>query len=119
MLANGARAGGHIIGQAGWYTADAACPIGPGTWEASLSAAGVALAAAAEAAAGRTAYALCRPPGHHAYAARAGGHCYINNAALAVDGAAGGRGEARRHARHRQPPWQRHPGHLLGAWRMC
>ena len=85
MLANGARAGGHVIGNAGWYTADAACPIGPGTWEASLSAAGVALAAAAEAAAGRTAYALCRPPGHHAYAARAGGHCYINNAALAVE----------------------------------
>jgi len=85
MLANGARAGGHVVGNAGWYTADAACPIGPGTWEASLSAAGVALAAAAEAAAGRTAYALCRPPGHHAYAARAGGHCYINNAALAVE----------------------------------
>jgi acetoin utilization deacetylase AcuC-like enzyme len=85
MLANGARAGDHIIGRAGWYSADAACPIGPGTWEASLSAAGVALAAAAEAAAGRTAYALCRPPGHHAYAARAGGHCYINNAALAVE----------------------------------
>jgi acetoin utilization deacetylase AcuC-like enzyme len=85
MLVNGARPGGHVIGNAGWYTADAACPIGPGTWEASLSAAGVALAAAAEAAAGRTAYALCRPPGHHAYAARAGGHCYINNAALAVD----------------------------------
>ena len=31
------------------------------------------------------AYALCRPPGHHAYAARAGGHCYLNNAALAVE----------------------------------
>ncbi len=85
MLANGARRGGHVIGDAGWYTADAACPIGPGTWEASLSAAGVALATAAEAAAGRTAYALCRPPGHHAYAARAGGHCYVNNAALAVE----------------------------------
>lgn len=85
MLANGARAGGHVIGDAGWYTADTACPIGPGTWEACLSAAGVALAAAAEAAAGRSAYALCRPPGHHAYAARAGGHCYVNNAALAVE----------------------------------
>ncbi|MFC7474765.1 histone deacetylase family protein [Dankookia sp. GCM10030260] len=85
MLAHGARAGDHVIGRAGWYTADAACPIGPGTWEASLAAAGVALAAAAEAAAGRSAYALCRPPGHHAYAARAGGHCYINNAALAVE----------------------------------
>ena len=85
MLANGAQAGTHVVGQAGWYTADAACPIGEGTWEAELSAAGCALAAAAETAAGRSAYALCRPPGHHAYAARAGGHCYINNAALAVE----------------------------------
>lgn len=85
MIANGARPGGHVVGNAGWYTADAACPIGHGTWEASLAAAGVALAAAKEVAAGRTAYALCRPPGHHAYAARAGGHCYVNNAALAVE----------------------------------
>lgn len=83
-LANGARRPEGIIGQAGWYTADTACPIGPGTWEASLAAAGVALAAAAEAVAGRSAYALCRPPGHHAYRARAGGHCYLNNAAIAV-----------------------------------
>jgi len=74
----------HIIGQVGWYSADTACPIGAGTWAAAHAAAGVALAAAAEAAAGRTAYALCRPPGHHAYAARAGGHCYINNAAVAA-----------------------------------
>jgi acetoin utilization deacetylase AcuC-like enzyme len=85
MLAQGARRGPHVISDAGWFTADAACPIGPGTWEACAAAAGVALAAAAEAAAGRSAYALCRPPGHHAYAARAGGHCYINNAALAVE----------------------------------
>ena len=83
-LANGARRPESIIGQVAWYTADNACPIGPGTWEAAVAAAGVALAAAAEAAEGRTAYALCRPPGHHAYAARAGGHCYINNAALAA-----------------------------------
>jgi acetoin utilization deacetylase AcuC-like enzyme len=85
MLANGARPGDGIIARTGWYTADAACPIGPGTWEACLAAAGVALAAAAEAGVGRSAYALCRPPGHHAYAARAGGHCYVNNAALAVE----------------------------------
>ena len=83
-LANGGQRPQGIIGQAGWYTADNACPIGPGTWEASHAAAGVALAAAAEAAAGRNAYALCRPPGHHAYRARAGGHCYLNNAAIAV-----------------------------------
>jgi acetoin utilization deacetylase AcuC-like enzyme len=84
-LASGARRPESIVGKVAWYTADNACPIGPGTWEAAVGAAGVALAAAAEAAAGRTAYALCRPPGHHAYAARAGGHCYINNAALAAE----------------------------------
>ncbi len=83
-LASGARRPAGLVGQVGWYTADAACPIGPHTWQASIGAAGVALAAAAEAAAGRQAYALCRPPGHHTYAARAGGHCFINNAALAV-----------------------------------
>jgi len=88
MLAQGARPPGGvggIVGRVGWYTADASCPIGPGTWEAAVAAAGCALAAAAEAAQGRSAYALCRPPGHHAYAARAGGHCYINNAALAAE----------------------------------
>ncbi|PZW48686.1 acetoin utilization deacetylase AcuC-like enzyme [Humitalea rosea] len=84
MLAQGGTVAASIISRAGWFTADCACPIGAGTWAASIAAAGAALAAAAEAAAGRSAYALCRPPGHHAYAARAGGHCYINNAALAA-----------------------------------
>lgn len=84
MLAQGGRPGANIIGRTGWYTADTACPIGPKSWEAIQGAASCALAAAAEAAQGRTAYALCRPPGHHAYAARAGGHCYVNNAALAA-----------------------------------
>jgi acetoin utilization deacetylase AcuC-like enzyme len=85
MLANGARPSASIIGRVGWFTADSACPIGPHTWDAALSAARCALAAADEAAAGRTAYALVRPPGHHAYPARAGGHCYVNNAALAAE----------------------------------
>jgi acetoin utilization deacetylase AcuC-like enzyme len=85
MIAQGARQPAGLVGRAGWFTADTACPIGPGTWEAALGAAACAHAAAEEAAAGRTAYALCRPPGHHAYAARAGGHCYINNAAVAVE----------------------------------
>jgi acetoin utilization deacetylase AcuC-like enzyme len=84
VLANGGRCPETVVGKVAWYTADTACPIGPGTWEAAVGAAGLALAAAAEAAAGHSAYALCRPPGHHAYAARAGGHCYINNAALAA-----------------------------------
>lgn len=85
MISQGGRLPAGVVGRAGWFTADTACPIGPGTWDAALGAAACALAAAEEAAAGRTAYALCRPPGHHAYAARAGGHCYINNAAIAAE----------------------------------
>jgi acetoin utilization deacetylase AcuC-like enzyme len=85
MIAQGGRLPDGLVGRAGWFTADTACPIGPGTWQAALGAAACAVAAAGEAAAGRTAYALCRPPGHHAYAARAGGHCYLNNAAIAVE----------------------------------
>jgi acetoin utilization deacetylase AcuC-like enzyme len=84
MLAQGGAPGAHPVAELGVYTADTACPIGPGTYDAAVGAAECALAAAAEAAAGRTAYALCRPPGHHAYAARAGGHCYLNNAAIAA-----------------------------------
>jgi acetoin utilization deacetylase AcuC-like enzyme len=84
MLAQAAEAPRHIVSRTGLYTADTGCPIGPGTWAASLSALGCALAAADVATKGGTAYALCRPPGHHAYAARAGGHCYINNSALAA-----------------------------------
>lgn len=32
----------------------------------------------------RAAYALCRPPGHHAFAELAGGFCYLNNTAIAA-----------------------------------
>lgn len=84
MIAHGARLPEGLVGQTGWYSADTACPVGPHTYEAALGAAACALAATKEAASGRTGYALCRPPGHHAYAARAGGHCYVNNAAIAA-----------------------------------
>ena len=33
----------------------------------------------------REAYALCRPPGHHAYADMAGGFCFLNNSAIAAE----------------------------------
>ncbi len=85
MVANGAQPGPTVIGRLGWFTADTSCPIAPETWPAALAAAAGALAAADEAAEGRHAYSLARPPGHHAYAARAGGHCYVNNAALAAE----------------------------------
>jgi acetoin utilization deacetylase AcuC-like enzyme len=85
MIEDGARVPPHIMGQAGWYTYDTSVPIGPKTWEAALASAACAVAAADEAAAGRSAYALCRPPGHHAYPRRAAAHCLINNAAVAAE----------------------------------
>ena len=84
MLAQGARYNANPIAEAGWFTADTSCPVGHATWAAAQAAAACALAAASEAAAGRHAYALARPPGHHAYRGRAGGHCYLNNAAIAA-----------------------------------
>lgn len=84
MLAQSSRLNGHVIARAGAHTADTACPIGPHTFEAAAAAAGCALAAAEAVSGGGSAYALCRPPGHHAYAGRAGGHCYVNNTALAA-----------------------------------
>ncbi|MDW8444639.1 MAG: hypothetical protein RML45_10345 [Acetobacteraceae bacterium] len=92
MLAHGARAPEGVVGRAGWFLADTACAIGPDTWASAVASAGAALAAADAVAGGaRAAYALCRPPGHHAYSRRAGGHCYLNNAALAAEAAAPGR----------------------------
>lgn len=80
-----------ILGKAGRYQADAACPIGVGTWEAVRTSADTALTAASTVmtdfdSGEKTpfAYALSRPPGHHAFADQAGGFCYLNNSAMAA-----------------------------------
>ena len=74
-----------INGRMGYYAFDAGTPIVEGTWDAALAAAHCALTAAALVAEGeRSAYALCRPPGHHAGRSVYGGYCYLNNAALAA-----------------------------------
>jgi len=76
----------HIIAKAGYHMADTACPISEGTWEAAYAGAQTVLTAADLIAAGsRAAYAMCRPPGHHAYGDQAGGFCYLNNVALAAE----------------------------------
>ena len=74
-----------IVGRAGYYMADTACPISPGTWGAAVASAQVALSAANLVLQGEhEAYALCRPPGHHAYNDQAGGFCFLNNVAIAT-----------------------------------
>ena len=73
------------IGRAGYHLGDTACPIAAETWTAVRASAHAAVAAAREVAAGAPhAYALCRPPGHHAFSDMAGGFCYLNNAAIAA-----------------------------------
>ncbi|WP_347332673.1 histone deacetylase family protein [Marinimicrobium locisalis] len=75
-----------ILAESARYQADGSCPIGPHTWEAAYWSAQSALSAADELLAGDSlAYALCRPPGHHARIDAAGGFCYLNNAAIAAE----------------------------------
>jgi acetoin utilization deacetylase AcuC-like enzyme len=71
--------------RAGQYCFDLSAPITAGTYAAARGSADAALTAAALLLDGeRSAYALCRPPGHHAAAAMAGGYCFFNNAAIAA-----------------------------------
>jgi acetoin utilization deacetylase AcuC-like enzyme len=75
-----------LLGRAGYYIMDLSACIVEGTYEAALASANCALSAAeAVAEGGRVAFALCRPPGHHAGKDYAGGYCFINNAAVAAN----------------------------------
>ena len=71
----------------GRFAYDTMTLVGPGTWEAArrgrrLRADGGRPGRRRRA---RLAYALCRPPGHHATPAGFGGSCYLNNAAVAAE----------------------------------
>ena len=89
------RSPAAIHGRVGRFCYDTMTLIGPGTWEAVRAAVDAALTAADLVAAGAGgAYALCRPPGHHAGPAAYGGSCYLNNAAIAAQ-ALRGAGAAR------------------------
>ncbi|MEM7779848.1 MAG: histone deacetylase family protein [Pseudomonadota bacterium] len=74
----------RIDARLGQYGFDAASPIASGTWEAAYASAQTALSAFDAVASGEatTAFALCRPPGHHCGADYFGGYCYLNNAAI-------------------------------------
>ena len=92
---------------------DTATPIVKGTWRAALAAANMALTAAEAVRSGeRAAFALARPPGHHASADVFGGYCYLNNIAIAAQWLARSWAEAR-DPRRRLSSRQRHAEHVL------
>ena len=82
-----------IDGKGGYYIHSVETAITGGTWEAACASASVALTAQKIVAGGAAAaFALCRPPGHHAHDDLYGGYCFLNNAAIAaqylIDGGA-------------------------------
>ncbi|MGA8261861.1 MAG: histone deacetylase family protein [Arenicellales bacterium] len=73
------------VAHAGYHMADTACPISADSWDSIYWSANSAVGAADHVLqTGNTAYALCRPPGHHAFADLAGGFCFVNNSAIAA-----------------------------------
>ncbi|MEM8811045.1 MAG: histone deacetylase family protein [Pseudomonadota bacterium] len=75
----------EIDGRIGYYALAAETAISKGTYEAALVSADVALTAQKLIAGGQSsAFALCRPPGHHAATDMFGGYCFFNNAAIAA-----------------------------------
>lgn len=74
-----------VHGRAGAFCYDTMTLVGPGTWTAARAAVDCALTAVDVVLEGeRAAYAVCRPPGHHATSEAYGGSCYLNNAAVAA-----------------------------------
>ncbi|WKZ38872.1 MAG: histone deacetylase family protein [Anaerolineales bacterium] len=80
-----ARPTASIRGRGGYYLMDLSACIVAGTYNAALASANIALSAASSIVHGQSAFALCRPPGHHAGRDYAAGYCFINNAAVAAN----------------------------------
>jgi acetoin utilization deacetylase AcuC-like enzyme len=75
----------NFAARLGLFSFDSGSPLTAGTWAAARGGAACALAAATAVASGaRSAFALTRPPGHHAGPDFLGGYCFLNNAAIAA-----------------------------------
>lgn len=71
----------------GRHSFDTSTPIAEGTWDAAYWSAQTALAALEAVLGGETAFALTRPPGHHAGADYLGGYSYLNTPAICAEAA--------------------------------
>jgi acetoin utilization deacetylase AcuC-like enzyme len=76
----------NFAARLGLFSFDAGTPLTAGSWAAARGGAACAIDAARAVSGGevRAAFALSRPPGHHAGADFFGGYCFLNNAALAA-----------------------------------
>ena len=75
----------NFAARLGRYGFDAGTPLMQGTWAAARAGAACAVTAAQCVQSGaRAAFALTRPPGHHAGPDFFGGYCFLNNAAIAA-----------------------------------
>ena len=78
----------RIDGLIGRYSFDASTPLTADSYGSAYWSAQSVLAATDAVLGGdRAAFALCRPPGHHAGADYLGGYCYLNTAAIAAQAA--------------------------------
>ena len=84
--------GSRPLSDAGGGEIGLRAPFGPGGYEIAALSAGLATAALAAVLGGQqaNAYALCRPPGHHALPDWPNGFCLLNNIAVAVEAARAG-----------------------------
>jgi len=83
--ARGGRLPASPLGRAGWYVTDTATPIVAGSWQAARAGVDVVGTAVDAILDGHhSAYAMTRPPGHHAGPDYLGGFCLLNLAAIAA-----------------------------------